>query len=92
MVWGGKRYVTNVCMYAALFRLYSGIVTQTARRTCRKESVPTSSSLSAAMLHCGLRWVGNSYVRKPDTKQQRSHKPSQENNSSARAKQSSPMP
>ena len=41
MVWGGKRYVTNVCMYAALFRLYFGIMTQTARRRARrKESVP----------------------------------------------------
>ena len=29
---GGKRYVKNVCMYAALFRLYSGTITQTARR------------------------------------------------------------
>ena len=29
---GGKRYVENLCMYAALFRLCSGIVTQTARR------------------------------------------------------------
>ena len=37
MVWGGKRYVTNVCMYTALFRLYSGIITQTARR---RESIP----------------------------------------------------
>ena len=39
MVWGGGggRYVTNVCMYAALFRLYSGTITQTARS---RESVP----------------------------------------------------
>ena len=36
-MWGGKRYVKNVCMYAALFRASSGIVTQTARR---RESVP----------------------------------------------------
>ena len=33
---GGKRYVKNVCMYAALFRLSSGIVTQTARRRARR--------------------------------------------------------
>ena len=43
-VWGGgKQYVTNVCMYVAIFRLYSGIITQTARRRahrkCRRESV-----------------------------------------------------
>ena len=41
---GGKRYVKNVCMYAALFRLSFGIVTQTARRKARRrhrgESVP----------------------------------------------------
>ena len=47
MVWGGggKGYVKNVCMYAALFRLSSGIVTQTARcrarRRRRRESVPS---------------------------------------------------
>ena len=35
--WGGKRYVENGCMYAALFCLYSGIITQTARR---RGSVP----------------------------------------------------
>ena len=35
---GGKRYVTNVCMYAALFRLYYGIITQTARRRARRRS------------------------------------------------------
>ena len=39
-VCGGERCVTNVCMYAALFHLYSGIITQTARRRHRKESVP----------------------------------------------------
>ena len=33
---GGKRYVTNVCMYAALFRLYSGIITQTAASAAGK--------------------------------------------------------
>ena len=37
MVWGGG-YVTNVCMYAALFRLYSGIITQTARRRARRRA------------------------------------------------------
>ena len=51
MVWGGgKRYVTNVCMYAALFRLYSGIMTQTARRRRRRESVPFG-------LNSCLRWA-----------------------------------
>ena len=39
MVWGCKRYVSNVCMYVALLRLYSGIITQTARR---RESGPIS--------------------------------------------------
>ena len=34
---GCKRCVTKVYMYAALFRLYSSIITQTARR---RESVP----------------------------------------------------
>ena len=35
---GGERYVTNVCVCAALFCLYSGIIiTQTAHR---RESVP----------------------------------------------------
>ena len=33
---GGKRYVKHVCTYAALFRLSSSIVTQTARH---RESV-----------------------------------------------------
>ena len=35
---GGKRYVTNVCMYAALFRVYSGTITQTARRKARRRA------------------------------------------------------
>ena len=39
-MWGGKRNVTNVCMYAALFRLYFGIITQTACRKHRRESAP----------------------------------------------------
>ena len=43
-MWGVKRYVTNVCMYAALFCQYSHIITQTMRRTARRgrrgESVP----------------------------------------------------
>ena len=43
-MWGGKRYVNKVCMYAELFRLYSGIITQTvhrrARRRRRRGSVP----------------------------------------------------
>ena len=41
-VWGGggKWYVKNVCMYVALFPLYSGIITQTARRMRCRESVP----------------------------------------------------
>ena len=53
MVWGGKLYVTNVCMYAALFRLYSGRVTQTARcRARRRESVPNKVSLG------GFSWTG----------------------------------
>ena len=34
---GGKRYATNMYMYAALVNLYYGIITQTARR---RESVP----------------------------------------------------
>ena len=42
MVLGGKRYVTNVCMYAALFRLYSGRITQTTRRRKRSLSRKTS--------------------------------------------------
>ena len=41
---GGKWYVTNVCTYAALFRVYSCIITQTAchRAHCRRrrESIP----------------------------------------------------
>ena len=41
---GGKRYATNVCMYVALFRSYSGMITQIAHRRARckrcKESVP----------------------------------------------------
>ena len=41
---GVKRYVTNVCMYAALFRLYSGTITQTARR---RESVPLVQDTTA---------------------------------------------
>ena len=45
---GGGRYVTNVCMYAALFRLYSGISTQTARRRAhqrrRRESIPRGAT------------------------------------------------
>ena len=43
MVWGGggKQYVKNVCMYAALFCLYSAIATQTARPNCAPQgSVP----------------------------------------------------
>ena len=37
----GKQYVENECMYGALFRLYSGIITQIAHRwTRRKGSVP----------------------------------------------------
>ena len=52
MVWGGKRYVTNVCMYAALFHLYSGIISQTVRcrarrrahRRRRRESVPIAGN------------------------------------------------
>ena len=40
----GKQYLENVCMYAALFRLYCGIITQTAhcraRRRHRKGSIP----------------------------------------------------
>ena len=35
----GGGYTANVCMYAALFRLSFGIVTQTARR---RESVPNT--------------------------------------------------
>ena len=42
MVCGGKQYVTNVCMYATLFCLYSGIITQTARR---RESVPYANGI-----------------------------------------------
>ena len=42
---GGKRYVENVCMYGALFRLYSGINPQTAhctaRRRCRRGCFPS---------------------------------------------------
>ena len=49
MVWGGKRYVTNVCMYAALFCLYSGIVTQTARR---RESVPSHLFIFHRTMQC----------------------------------------
>ena len=44
---GGERYVTNGCMYAALFHLYSSIIAQPARRRAhcrrrrrRRESVP----------------------------------------------------
>ena len=37
----GERYAKNVWMYAALFSLYSGRRTQTARcMACRKGSVP----------------------------------------------------
>ena len=43
-VWGG--YVTNVCMYAALFRLYSDTITQTTRHTARRrESVSSACTL-----------------------------------------------
>ena len=46
---GGKRYATNVCMYAALFRLYSSIITRIAcrrvRRRCHRESVPYGPQL-----------------------------------------------
>ena len=39
---GGKWYVENVCMYAALFRLYSGIIIQTphSKARCRCRKVP----------------------------------------------------
>ena len=47
---GGERYVTNVCMYAALFHMYSGTITQIAcrrehrrRRRRHRESVPIVS-------------------------------------------------
>ena len=58
---GGKRYITNVCMYAALFRLYSGIITQTARCRRRTESVPHAffeKSAKANGRNCshGMQW------------------------------------
>ena len=46
--------MANVCMYAALFRLSSGIVTQTARCTRRRESVPCRKKLSHHVIFfCG---------------------------------------
>ena len=46
MVWGSKRYVTNVCMYAALFHLYSGIITLINLKNCKKKPnlVPCGAS------------------------------------------------
>ena len=41
---GGKRGVTNVCMYAALFRLYSGIITQTAHRAAGRAAAATGAA------------------------------------------------
>ena len=46
-VWG-KQYAKSVWMYAALFRLYSGIITQNARRRHRKRrrgSVPIAPGI-----------------------------------------------
>ena len=42
---GAKQCVENVCMYAALFRLYSRIITQIAHhrvrhRACHRGSIP----------------------------------------------------
>ena len=55
MALGGERYVTNVCMYAALFRLYSGIITQTARR---RESVPLDGRAGAVGRGMCMRGMG----------------------------------
>ena len=35
VVYGGIQYVKSACMYAPLFCLYSGRITQTARRRIR---------------------------------------------------------
>ena len=55
---GGKWYVKNVSMYAALFRPYSGIVTQTvrrrARRRRRRESVPNRRRQRQTIRYRGL--------------------------------------
>ena len=45
---GGKQSVEKVFIYATLFRLYSGIITQTARCKRRRESAPTRVSLTHA--------------------------------------------
>ena len=41
MVYGGIWYVKKACMYAPLFRLDSGIITQTAHGGCHGISTPT---------------------------------------------------
>ena len=48
---GGGRYVENVCMYAALFRLYSGIITQTEWTLHRSGTVVYLCVKSLERLH-----------------------------------------